>query len=345
MASLRSRIKTLLLLVAGSTLLYCVGPKQEPVYKNDRGTALGTTYNIIYEVPNDSVDFREAILAVFDSVNASMSTYWPDSDISRINQGDTTVQVDAYFKEVFLKSKEVWQTTHGVFDPTVGALVNAWGFGPGKSLAALDSAKVDSILVFTGMEKVSLKGGNRIIKAHPDLFLDFNALAKGYCIDLVGRMLDRNGVENYLVEIGGEVLSKGRNTSKVKNWVVAIDSPVQSDQDRVLIARIKLEDRAMATSGNYRKFRIDEKTGEKYVHTIDPRTGYPFKNKVLSASVLSSTCMEADAYATAFMLMSLDSIQATLKAVPGLEAYIISFDDNGAISEYRSPGFEELVLE
>lgn len=322
----------------------CTTSETAVSHQTEKGEALGTTFTIIYEVPSDTVSYREDIETVFERVNASMSTYLTESDISRINRGDTTVQVDDHFVEVFDQARRVWENTNGVFDPTVGALVNAWGFGPEKAIANLDSTKVDSILVFTGMDKVELSAARQVVKAHPALYLDFNALAKGFCVDLVGRMLDHHGVENYLVEIGGELLAKGRNTVKDKNWVVAVDDPLQQEGDRRLISKLTLENRAMATSGNYRKYRIDEVTGERYVHTIDPRTGYPFRNKVLSASVLGSTCMEADAYATAFMGMTLEEIKSTLEKTSGLDVYIISLTDEDGIQEYRTAGFESLVI-
>lgn len=344
MALLRSVARIALGYFLLTVLIQCGRPEQKIIHQTERGEALGTTYTIIYEVSSDTVFFTEKIARVFDEVNASMSTYIPDSDISRINRGDTAVVVDAYFEEVFAGAQEVWKSTRGVFDPTVGALVNAWGFGPERGMAALDSAQVDSILVFTGLEKVAIDDDHKVVKAHPQVYLDFNALAKGYCVDLVGRMLEEQGVENYLVEIGGEILARGKNTVKAKQWIVAVDDPFQPEGERRLIAKIALEDRAMATSGNYRKYRIDEVTGEKYVHTIDPRSGYPFKNKVLSASVLAPTCMEADAYATAFMGMSLEGIKETLKGLDHLDVYIISLTDKGDLQEFRTSGFERLML-
>ncbi|WP_242015689.1 FAD:protein FMN transferase [Robertkochia marina] len=322
---------------------HCTQPEASITHRTEKGKALGTTYTVIYEVPSDTVSYLEDIEAVFEQINASMSTYLPDSDISRINKGDTLVKVDDNFVEVFDKAREVWETTDGVFDPTVGALVNAWGFGPEKAISDLDSVSVDSILEFTGMEKVALNDNRQVVKEHPALYLDFNALAKGFCVDMVGRMLDSRGVENYLVEIGGEILAKGRNTVKDKSWVVAVDDPLQEEGDRKLISKLTLENRAMATSGNYRKYRVDEITGERYVHTIDPRAGYPFRSKVLSASVLASTCMEADAYATAFMGMNLEEIKATLEKTSGIDVYIISVNDDG-IQEFRTAGFERLVI-
>ncbi|WP_242009245.1 FAD:protein FMN transferase [Robertkochia solimangrovi] len=312
--------------------------------KNEQGYALGTTYNIKYEVDNDSINLKQDIEDVFYLVNRSMSTYLPTSDISKVNRGDTTVVVDEYFKEVYLKAKEVWRNSNGRFDPTVGALVNAWGFGPEKAVNHMDSTKVDSILEFTGFDKIFLSEDDHIVKSNPKVYLDFNALAKGYTIDLIGRMFDSKGVKNYLIELGGEILSKGTNTQRVKEWVVAIDSPEQEDEKRVLISKVKLHNKAMATSGNYRKFRVDKESGDMYVHTIDPISGYPQKSNVLSVSVIANTCMEADAYATALMVMPLDKAKALLKTQTQLEAYIISADKDGDLNEYRTSGFESLLL-
>ncbi|QLE01876.1 FAD:protein FMN transferase [Galbibacter sp. BG1] len=325
----------------------CSTTDEDANYKTEQGYALGTTYSIKYEVKNDSVNLKKQIEAVFDSVNASMSTYLPTSDISAINRGDSTIVVDKYFREVYTTAKEIWRKTNGFFDPTIGALANAWGFGPEMAINDMKSEEVDSLLEFTGFDKVFMSSDNRVIKEKKNIYLDFNALAKGYTIDLIGRMFDRNGVENYLIEVGGEILTRGnsKNTSKVKNWVVAIDSPIQDNEQRVLIAKVKLEDKAMATSGNYRKFRIDKKTGEHYVHIINPLTGYPQKSNVLSVSVVAKTCMVADAYATALMVMPLDKAKELLKSTPSIDAYIISADKDGDLVEYKTSGFQELLLD
>ncbi|MCM5663840.1 FAD:protein FMN transferase [Galbibacter mesophilus] len=328
-------------------LFSCSNAQEDGGFKVEQGYALGTTYSIKYEAPNDTVSLKKQIEAVFDSVNASMSTYLPTSDISAINRGDSTIVVDEYFKEVYRMAKKVWRKTDGFFDPTIGALANAWGFGPEMAIDDMQQEEVDSLLEFTGFDKVFMSADGRIVKANKNIYLDFNALAKGYTIDLIGRMFDRNGVENYLIEVGGEILTKGNSekTSKIKNWVVAIDSPIQDKEQRVLIAKVKLMDKAMATSGNYRKFRIDKETGEHYVHIINPLTGYPQKSNVLSVSVVARTCMVADAYATALMVMPLDKAKELLKTTSIIEAYIISADKDGDLVEYKTKGFQELLVE
>lgn len=302
------------------------------------GGALGTSYSITYLSP-ETLDYQKEIDSVFEVVNQSMSTYWPDSDISRINQGDTTVRVDAMFREVFNLSKEVYQKTNGYFDPTVGVLVDAWGFGPGKAMA-LDSASVDSLLEYVGFDKVQLSPEGKIKKQHPGIRFDFNAIAKGYAIDRLAIMLDNKGIKNYLVEVGGEIVATGENKLKDKSWVLGIDDP-QVEEGRRLKATLTLKDRALASSGNYRKFRVDSLTGERYVHTIDPITGFTKNSKVLSASVIAPTCAEADAFATAFMAMDLKASKALLKQEKQLEAYLIYLDDQQQVQEYMTEGFQK----
>lgn len=345
MELLKSEIKFILSVLFSFFFIFsCSDKKTDRVLKTEQGFALGTTYSIKYEVKNDSISLLPDIEKIFSAVNQSMSTYIPTSDISKINNGDSTVVVDKYFKEVFLKAKEVWGNSNQKFDPTVGALVNAWGFGPENNIESMDQKQVDSILHFTGFEKVILTDSGNIIKAHPFVYLDFNALAKGFTIDLIGRMFDKKGIKNYLIELGGEILTKGANTKTVKDWVVAIDHPLQNEGERMMIQKIKLENKAMATSGNYRKFRVDQKTGEHYVHTINPKTGHPQKSNVLSVSVIADTCMEADAYATAFMVMSLDEVREFLKENNFLDAYIISTDKEGNLDEFKTNGFIEVLV-
>ncbi len=311
--------------------------QQGPWVKNfNYGGALGTSYSITY-LSAESLNYQKEIDSVFEVVNQSMSTYWPDSDISRINRGDTTVKADAMFREVFALSREVYQKTDGYFDPTVGVLVDAWGFGPGPAME-LDSARVDSLLRFVGFDKVKLDEEGRIRKQHPGIRIDFNAIAKGYAIDRLAKMLDEKGIENYLVEVGGEIVARGENKVKGKSWVLGIDDP-QVEEGRRLKTTLMLKDRALASSGNYRKFRIDSISGEKYVHTIDPITGYTKNSKVLSASVIAPTCAEADAYATAFMAMDMEDSRKLLASMSGIECYIIYLDEKGETKEFLTKGF------
>lgn len=334
-------MKNLILIFTLLLFISCKSDKNEVTIIQNLGEAFGTTYNIQYESKND---YHNELKKVFGFINQSLSTYLPDSDISRINRGDTTVVVDHYFREVFNSSREVWKATNGYFDPTVGPLVNAYGFGPSGRLNGIDSTQIDSIRQFVGFDKLTLTPDLRLIKQDPRIFIDFNAIAKGYAIDVLGRVLDRNNVENYLIELGGELLSKGKNTKTGNPWIVAIDDPTQTEE-RTLIKKLKLQDKALASSGNFRKTRIDPETGAKYVHTIDPKSGWPKKSNVLSTSVIAENCMLADAYATVFMVMELDESKAFIAENNFLEAYIIYLDENESLQEWMSPGFKALVVE
>ncbi len=306
------------------------------------GEALGTTYNIIY-LSDEDLDYGQEIDSVFNVVNQSLSTYIPNSDISKINRGDSSINVDHMFKDVFKLSKKIYKATDGYFDPTVGTLVNAWGFGPEHQIT-MDSTRIDSLLHFVGFEKVSLTSNGQIKKSVPNMYFDFNAVAKGYAIDRIAVMLDQKGIENYLVEVGGELVAKGINKIKDKPWVVGIDDP-QFTATRELKLLINLKDKALASSGNYRKFRIDEETGIKYVHTIDPKTGYTKNSNTLGVTVLANDCATADAYATAFMAMDLDKAFNVISQNRELEAYIIYLDERGETQEFLTAGFKELVVQ
>jgi thiamine biosynthesis lipoprotein len=325
-------------------LTSCVEKPKDVIMRANRGFALGTTYSIQYEVLNGEYDYGNDIENVFHEVNQSISAYLPTSDISRINRGEKDVVIDDYFKTVYDFSREVYEKTDGYFDPSVGALVNAWGFGPEKPINNLSSQQVDSIMTFTGFDKVRVTVERKVIKNHPSLTVDFNSLGKGYAIDLIGKMFDEKGIKNYIIEVGGEILTKGKNTHKVKKWTVAIDSPVQDSDERQYIELITLENKAMATSGNYRKFRVDPETGDHYVHILNAKTGYPMKNNVLSVSVVADNCMKADAYATAFMVMPYEKTKELLSKLKDVDAYVVSKDEYGNIQKYITKGFQDLII-
>jgi len=322
------------------TLLFSCTPKEPKIFKNQNaGAALGTSYNIVY-VSDKELDYQKEIDSVFMAVNKSMSTYIPDSDISKINQGDSRLVVDEMFQEVFLLSKEIYEKTDGYFDPTVGTLVNAWGFGPGKQID-LDSTGVDSLMKFVGFDKVSLTAERTIRKEDRNIHFDFNAIAKGYAIDRLATFMNQKGIKNYLLEVGGEVVVKGENTANKRPWGIAIQDP-EAEQTKI---SIRLKDRAMASSGNYRKFRIDSVSGKKYVHTINPKTGFTKNGKVLGVNILAATCAEADAYATAFMAMDFGDSVKFLMNQQAIDAYIIYLDENGKTKEFSTEGFKKVMMD
>lgn len=305
------------------------------------GEALGTTYAITY-ISKEQVDLQPSIDSLFNVVNKSMSTYIPDSDISKINNGDSTLKVDYMFKDVFRTSKKVFEASDGFFDPTIGILVDAWGFGPGKRVQ-LDSVKVDSLLSYVGFQKVTLTPSNQIIKENTNIRFDFNAVAKGYAIDRLGVLLENRGYKNFLVEVGGEILAKGTNIITDKPWTVGVDDPTNIEQ-RGRAAIVQLQNKALASSGNYRKFRVDSITGEKYVHTVNPKTGFTENSSLLAATVVAEDCATADAFATAFMAMGVENAINYLNSQSVLDAFLIYVAKDGSIQNFKTKGFKAIEL-
>lgn len=304
-------------------LLVLVSCKQDfELHKNlTSGEVFGTYYNIQFVAANE-IDYSKQYDSLFFEINKSMSTYMPSSDISKINNGDSTVVVDHHFKKVFDLSKDIYTTTNGFFDPTIGVLVNAWDFGPEGKITGLDSLKIDSLLHFVGFDKVDYASGK--IKKKKHTFLDFNAIAKGYGLDVIAQFLDAKGHENYLIDIGGEIVAKGNNQLSNKTWRVGIEKPNFDNTQSQQIA-ISLTNEAMATSGVYRKFKVDE-NGNKYAHIINTKTGFPSKTNILSVSVIAPTCAVADAYATAFKAMGIERVKELLQSHPELKVYFIYED-------------------
>ncbi|GGW83255.1 FAD:protein FMN transferase [Salegentibacter mishustinae] len=308
------------------------------------GNALGTTYQVKY-FSSENFNTEKALDSIFYVINTSMSTYQDNSDISRINSGAEEVEVDVHFQNVFRYSNQIFRESNGYFDPTVGSLVNAYGFGPDKPLNEPDEAVLDSIRQLVGFEKVKLTADNTIQKENPNIYLDFNAIAKGYTIDVIADYLDKQNVENYLIELGGELVAKGQNLERESPWMVAIDNPQQTDAERTLQTVLALKNRAMATSGNYRKFRIDSITGNRYVHTINPLNGKAEKSNLLSASVLAENCTLADGYATAFMALGYERSLEMLEELENVDVYFIYVDEAESIRIFTSNGFEEALVE
>lgn len=336
-------IKTYLLFLFTLFLLTSCQPSTE--LNIVQGNALGTTYAVSFfdeELKGNDVTLRKAFDSLFFEVNASMSTYQNDSSISRLNAGDTTVMVDELFEEVFWLSERVYRESKGYFDPTVGVLVNAWGFGP-QGPSSDRPTHLDSLLQFVGFDKVSLVN-RKIQMSQPGIQFDFNAVAKGYTLDKMSEVLAELGAENYLIELGGEIIARGVNKQKNSAWRIGIDDPLSSVSTS-LTTIIGLSSQAMATSGNYRKFRIDSITQKKYVHTINPISGMAEPTNVLSASVIASTCAEADAYATALMAMPLELSKAFLKERPDFSAFIIFVDEYNQTQRISQGHFDQANVE
>ena len=310
-----------------SKVLYCfltvvlmVGCSQRASYRQNQGFVFGTIYNITYE---SATDWQSEIEAELQKVDNEFSMFNEQSTVARLNR-DESVDTSAMFREVYLLAQKVNQDTDGAFDISVAPLVNAWGFGF-KHQQMPTPEQVDSLLKIRDQ-------------------MDFSAIAKGYGCDVVARLLEQKGVSNYMVEIGGEVVLKGENPRQTL-WHVGVTKPVEDSlsTEGELQAVLTMTDRAMATSGNYRNFYY--KDGQRYAHTIDPRTGYPVQHNILSATVLADDCATADAYATSFMVLGMDGAKAVLARHPELEAYLIYTDAQNCLQVWYSPTLGEKIAE
>lgn len=325
------------IVIAGVVLLRQCRATGGNAYHCNEGMIFNTIYHFTYEAREDYQFQIEAELQRFD---ASLSPFNPSSIISRFNRNDTAVVADAWFETVFARSKEVWRDTGGAFDPTVSPLINAWGFGF-KTGAPVTPETVDSLWHLVGMERMELVDG-RLHKDDPRMSLNFSAIAKGYAVDVVASFLREKGVKNFLVEIGGEVAAQGKN-ARGETWRVGIDTPDEANvAGGEIEAVVMLDDAALATSGNYRNFRVVN--GRRVAHTIDPATGYPVQHSLLSATVLAPDCMTADAYATAFMVLGVDKSLEIAARNPGIEAYLIYAVDSLTTSVAMTPGMKQYLF-
>lgn len=326
----------LLFLIVGTVLI--VRQQHTMPYRHNTGMAFGTIYNITYQ--NDR-DLQKEIEAVLQDVDNSLSPFNKNSIISRINRNED-VEVNEMFADVFTLAHKISSETGGAFDITVAPLVNTWGFGfkhdrqPTKEV-------IDSLKQITGYDKVSLSGG-KVIKKDKRIMLDCNAIAKGYGSDAVAKLLRSKGIENFMVEIGGEIVTCGINEKRLP-WKIGVTKPVDDSlsTNQELQTVLNVTNKAMATSGNYRNFYY--KNGKKYAHTIDPKTGYPVQHNILSATVLAANCATADAYATAFMVTGLDRAKAILAKHPELMVYLIYSDANGKNAVWYSPSMKDKIAE
>jgi thiamine biosynthesis lipoprotein len=314
-------------------LLICSCKGNISDYGRITGFTQGTTYSIVYGgmsgFPTEKL--RGEVEAILHQIDMSLSVYNDSSVIARLNRNETAVP-DTFFSEVFRRSQDISEITDGAFDITVMPLVKAWGFGPDEH-KSFDRSKLDSLLSLVGYTKIKMTG-NRLIKSDPRITLDVNAIAQGYTVDVLYNRFDDMGLKNYLIEVGGEVRVRGKKGNNL--WKIGIDRPADSNMvpGAALQAIIELKDKALATSGNYRKFYVEE--GVKYSHTIDPKTGYPSKNRLLSATIITGDCTTADAIATACMVMGLERSIEFIKNNPGFEGYLIYSDDDGSYATWIS---------
>ena len=332
------KFRFIILLAILAWIVSC-NPISKGEYYQLQGFTQGTTYSISYQHPtlDDLQEEIDSILRVFDS---SLSSYDSSSIISAINLNELNVITDSMFRTVFRESSRVYQVSGGAFDITLAPLINAWGFGPGQQ-KEVDSVMVDSLLQFVGMDKISLVG-DRVVKTNSHVKLNVNAIAQGYSVDVVAAYLEGLDCNNYMVEIGGEIRTRGLNT-KGNFWRIGVDRPEKGNMipGKQLQVIISMHNRSLATSGNYRKFY--ERDGVMITHSIDPATGFPKASNLLSVSILTDECMMADAYATACMVMGLEKAKVFVENQKGVDAYFIYGDDFGNFQVWHTNGLKKYI--
>lgn len=325
------KIAFLIFLIIGTVYILS---KNEMTYRNDSGNIFGTYYNITYR---HGSDLKQDIERVLNSVDNSLSPFNKNSIITAINNNENVLP-DSMFLRVFSMAQHISKETDGAFDITVAPLVNAWGFGFKRGIPT-DSATIDSLRNYVGYTTVNYENG-RIVKSNPGTMLDCSAIAKGYACDEVARMLRGKGVTDFMVEIGGEVVTGGKN-DKGAAWVIGINTPAEGASQNDLQEIIHISDKSIATSGNYRNFRYE---GERKVaHTIDPRTGYPVQHSLLSATVVADDCTTADALATAFMVMGREKAMEYCSKRSDIDVYLIFSDSVGDFATCSSEGFKRYI--
>ena len=326
----------LILLIVGTILI--IRNQNITPYHNDKGMVFGTTYSITYQADSS---LHTSIKKELQKVDEALSPFNKQSVITAVNE-NRNMTVNKMFADVFLMAEKISEDTDGAFDITVAPLVNAWGFGfkSGKHPSRHD---IDSLKTIIGYKKVSLND-LRVTKTDPRVMLDCSSIAKGYGSDAVAAMLERHGVKNYMVEIGGEIVTKGISQKRMP-WKIGVTKPIDDSLSlsQEIQCIINVTDKAMATSGNYRNFYYHG--GKKYAHTIDPKTGYPVQHSILSATVIANNCATADAYATAFMVMGMEKAQKLLERHPELMAYIIFADKDGIIQTWCTPSLKGKITE
>ena len=322
----------LVLLIIGTIVIL----KKQPPFRTNEGLVFGTVYKITYQ---SQEDLHQEIKQALQDVDNSLSPYNKNSIITRINHNEDTM-LNKAFTNVFNLSQKISQETDGAFDITVAPLVNAWGFGF-KHALTMDSLKIDSILQFVGYNKIKIDN-NKIIKQDERIMLDCSSIAKGYGVDAVSQLLKGKGIQNFMVDIGGEVVVKGKNP-RMKQWRIGINKPIDDSLsvNQELQTILEVTDLGMATSGNYRKYY--ENNGVKYSHTINPFTGFPVAHTLLSVSVLAPKAWEADAMATAFMVMGLEKSLEFLEKNPICEAYFI-YNQDGEYKTCSTEGFKTVII-
>jgi thiamine biosynthesis lipoprotein len=344
--TLKMKVKYLINLLSAILIISCKGKQPAGVpdymtvsgnYVTIFGAALGTSFKIIYK-DEKKRDYYDSVTNIFNEFENSLSLYRKNSIISKVNRNEDVV-LDDYFINMFSRAREITEQTDGAFDISAAPLFEIWGWGEKQKIKVTPEI-IDSLKLYTGMDKISVDG-RKIRKSDPNVRINTNAIAKGYCSDVVAGFIERRGINDYLVEIGGETVVKGKNRLG-KNWRIGIDKPFDGNMipGQTLQAIINVSDKSLATSGDYRRYYIED--GKKYSHTIDPKTGYSAKQNVLSVTVIASDCMTADALATAFMVMGLEKTAEFLKQYPDIEVFML-YSDKNQMKEFVSENMKHRI--
>jgi len=329
-----------------SFFLLCFPPLQkanihEPVVIE--GHTMGTTYRIIYFDEPRHRNFKTSVDSLLVKVNKAINNYDPESEISGLNRSEEGIRFNLpYLPDILKKAKKIFRASGGAFDPTVMPLVNAWGFGPEKTQPP-SASSVDSLRQLVGFDKVRFTR-KAVKKSDPRVQIDMGGIGQGYGADVISEFLRKKGITHLLVELGGEGVACGENLKKQQTWRIGILDPNSTPDHQFFKAYVTLRDKAFTTSGNYFNYRIIN--GRKFGHTIDPVSGYPVENSLLSASVFASDCTTADAWATAFMVMGIEKAIAKAKNLRGVDALFIYSAEDGGLKTFVTPGIEkEVILE
>lgn len=339
-------------------LFSCKSGEQSIVLHKISGPTMGTSYNISYR-SSESINYKPQVDSILVAINDEVSTYEPNSIITRFNKTAEPMCLEhpsktnrcngCHFYTVYKSAEQIYYKTDKHFDPTIMPLVNYWGFGYKKKQAVINQNKdtIQEILNFVGMDKLELIVEKNtacksiLNKSNPKSELDFSAIAKGYAVDYLAEFLEEKHISDYLVEIGGEVRASGTNP-KSEPWKIGINVPSEDAKVTDFQTIVALNNKSLASSGNYRIFY--EVDGKKYGHEINPISGYPEKNKLLGVSVITDNCMEADAYATAFMIMGLEKSIKLVEAYESMEAYFIFGNDAGGMDVKYTDGFAQYIM-
>ena len=320
-------------------LMSCVDSTPNKKIVTNFGNTQGTSYSIKYVSPN-GINYQNDIDSIFKAVDLSLSTYINESIISKINRNENVI-IDPIFTRVFNMALKIAHETNGSFDPTIAPLVNFWGFGF-EEISNKNENILVNLMQSVGYKKISIKDGH-IIKENSNTQLDFNAIAQGFTVDLIGEHLQKIGLTNYMIEIGGELKCSGLNADE-KPWRIGIDKPSEEIQKERHLAIIEVSNKSVASSGNYRKLKIDQETGIKYAHTINPKTGMPTITDLLSVTIVSESCMQADAIATACMVMGKEKSINYIISKPQIDALFIYSGPKGEWIKYQTEGFKKMRI-